>query len=262
MPHAEVNGQRLYYEESGSGAPIVFSHGFLMDHDMFDAQVEALHDRYRCITWDERGHGQTVTTPEPFTYWDSAADVLGLLDHLGIERAVLAGMSQGGYLSMRAALTAPERVRGLVLIDTQPGTEDPAKIPAYDQLIAMWEADGVSDQLADIVAGIIIGPGYDRTSDWQDKWRARDTATVRQIYTTLTTREDDIRSRLGELTMPTLVIHGSADMAIELDRANEYITALPNAELAVVEGGGHASNMTHPDKANPLIERFLAGLSG
>ena len=100
MPHADVNGQRLFYEDSGGeGDVIVFSHGFLMSHAMFDAQVAALSDRWRCVAWDERGHGQTVTTPDPFTYWDSADDLLGLLDHLGVERAVLAGMSQTGSTS-------------------------------------------------------------------------------------------------------------------------------------------------------------------
>ena len=73
------------------------------------------------ITWDERGFGDTEYDGEPFTYWDSAADCLGLLDHLGIDRAVVGGMSQGGFVSLRAALTAPERVRGLILIDTQAG---------------------------------------------------------------------------------------------------------------------------------------------
>src|ERR1700712_2642847 len=126
MPHADINGQQLFYEESGSGENvIVFSHGLFMDHSMFDPQVDALEDSWRCITWDERGHGQTQTTDDPFTYWDSASDLLGLLDHVGAERAVLACMSQGGFLSLRAALTAPARVRALVLLDTPAGTEDP-----------------------------------------------------------------------------------------------------------------------------------------
>src|SRR5687767_11245414 len=126
MPYADVNGQRLYFEDTGGDDDvIVFSHGLLMDHEMFGPQVDALSDHWRCITWDERGHGVTETTSDDFSYWDSASDLLGLLDHVGVERAVFAGMSQGGYLSLRAALTSPERVRALVLIDTQSGVEDP-----------------------------------------------------------------------------------------------------------------------------------------
>jgi len=98
MPVAEANGIEITYTDSGGEGPaVVFSHGYLMDHSMFDRQVTALAPQYRVITWDQRGHGGTRATGA-FTYWDSAADVLALLDHLGVERAVLAGMSQGGFL--------------------------------------------------------------------------------------------------------------------------------------------------------------------
>ena len=131
MPFAEVNGQRIRYEDSGGdGPPVILAHGFLMDREMFAPQVAALGDEFRFITWDERGFGETEFDGEPFTYWDSARDCLALLDHLGIEQAVVGGMSQGGFLSLRATLLAPERVRALVLIDTQAGVEDPERAAA------------------------------------------------------------------------------------------------------------------------------------
>lgn len=260
MPYADVNGQRLFYVDSGAGDDvIVFSHGYLMDHTMFDAQRRAFADRWRCIAWDERGHGQTETTDEPFSYWDSARDLIGLLDHLGVERVVLAGMSQGGFLSFRAALIAPERVRGLVLMDTQPGPEDPAKVAGYDQLQQAWLApEGPPQEVLDTVATIIIGPGYEDTPRWQARWRATPKDTVRQIYTTLMTREDDVAPRLAELTIPALVVHGAEDLAIELDVARAFTDALPDAELVVVDGAGHAANLTHPAPVNEALERFLA----
>src|SRR2546428_5635420 len=142
MPFADVNGQHVYFEDSGgSGPPVVFSHGFLMDHEMFAPQVEELSDEFRCITWDERGFGQTPATAA-FTYWDLAADCLALLDHLGIEQAALAGMSQGGFLSLRAALTAPARVKALVLIDTEAGVEDEAVLAGSTALRDEWVAHG------------------------------------------------------------------------------------------------------------------------
>src|SRR6516165_7395193 len=101
MPFADVNGQHIYFEDSGGqGAAVIFSHGFLMDCEMFAPQVQELSEEFRCVTWDERGFGQTVATG-PFSYYDSAADCLALLRHLGIDQAVLAGMSQGGFLSLR-----------------------------------------------------------------------------------------------------------------------------------------------------------------
>ncbi len=124
MSYADVNGQRIYYEDSGgSGPPVILAHGFLMDHEMFAPQVAALAPEFRVITWDERGFGLTEFDGKPFTYWDSASDCLGLLTHLGIDEAVVGGMSQGGFLSMRAALTSPERVKALVLLDTQSGND-------------------------------------------------------------------------------------------------------------------------------------------
>ena len=83
MPYAEVNGQRIYFQDTGGdGAPVILAHGFLMDRSMFDPQVEALGADHRVITWDERGFGQTEFDAQPFTYWDSANDLLGLMDHL------------------------------------------------------------------------------------------------------------------------------------------------------------------------------------
>lgn len=258
MPHADINGQSIHYEDTGGdGEAIVFSHGFFMSGGMFEPQVGALKDRYRCITWDERGHGETVTSPDPFTYWDSADDLFGLLDHLGIEKAVLAGMSQGGFLSIRAALARPERVRALILIDSQPGPENPDTLEGYNQLIAAWTAPGGPPQeVVDTVSAIILGAGFDDPR-WMEAARTMEPATVNQIYETLTTR-DDVTPRLGEIGIPVLVLHGDQDAAISVDVARAYVTQLPDGELVEVEGAGHAANLTHPEPTNAAIEAFLA----
>src|SRR5580658_10133840 len=142
VPYTELHGERIYYEDSGGAGPaVVFSHGFLLDHEMFAPQLEALSGAYRCISWDERGHGASTARKE-FTYYDSAADLVALLDLLGIEQATLCGMSQGGFISLRAAIVAPQRVRALALIDTQSGLEDPAMVPAYDAMRDEWLANG------------------------------------------------------------------------------------------------------------------------
>ncbi len=124
MESASVNGVRVAYDDTGGdGPPILLSHGFLMDRTMFAPQVEALRPDYRVVTWDSRGHGDTVDDGQPFTYWDLADDCLGLMDHLGIDRAVVGGMSQGGFVSLRVALAAPDRVRG----------PDPSRHPGRDR---------------------------------------------------------------------------------------------------------------------------------
>jgi pimeloyl-ACP methyl ester carboxylesterase len=258
MSVAEVNGQRISYQDSGGdGAPILFSHGFLMDGAMFDAQVAALKGEFRCITWDERGHGGT-RAEGPFTYWDSAADALALLDHLGIGRAVFAGMSQGGFISLRAALTAPERVRGLVLIDSQSGLEDPEAMPLYLALRDEWLANGPAG-VQDAVAGIIFGSGID-VAPWNAKWATLEPSQFLETFTTLVGR-DDLTERLGEITQPTLIVHGTDDAAIPVWRAEQLRDGISGStELVLIEGGGHATNMFDPEGTNRAISSFVHGL--
>jgi pimeloyl-ACP methyl ester carboxylesterase len=260
MPYADVNGQRLFHEEAGAGAPaIVWSHGLFMDHEMFAPQVEAFGGAHRCVTWDERGHGRTEATREAFTYWDAAQDLLGLMDHLGIERAVLAGMSQGGYLSLRAALAAPERVLGLILLNTQAAGDDPEVVAGSEQLLAAWTSeDEVPDAVAEAVRTIILGD-YERAAEWQAKWRAMEHDRVRQVHRTLVSR-DDLEDRLGEIGVPALVVHSADDAAIPVASARRMAELLPRGELAVVSSGQHAANLVNPGEVNAHIERFLAGL--
>ena len=260
MPIAEVNGQRIYYEDTGgAGPPVIFSHGLFMDHEMFAPQVAALKDRYRCITWDERGHAGTASDALPaFTYYDSANDLAALLAHLGIERAVLAGMSQGGFLSLRCALTHPQIVRALILIDTQAGQEDPERLKGHMQLASAWAEHGLSDEMASIIEGIILGDSWAGAEAWKAKWRQIKPVNMLGCMNTLATR-DDVTPKLDEIKVPALVIHGDADAAIELSLARTLAAGL-NAELVVVPGAGHAANLTHPAVVNPAIARFLDAL--
>ena len=255
MPIAQINGHPTYFEDSGgSGPPVVFSHGFLMDHEMFAPQVEALAGEFRCITWDERGFGQTPAGG-PFSYWDSAADVLALMTHLGLEQAVLAGMSQGGFLSLRAALTAPERVKALVLIDTQSGVESPEALPAYEGMNTEWKTNGPA-AVQEIVASLILGEGVD-PEPWYAKWAAAPREALDPPFRCLVDR-DDVTDRLGEIRCPAIIFHGDQDQSIPMDRAEELRDGLSGCEeLVVVKGGPHASNMSHPDQVNGPLREFL-----
>lgn len=257
MNTAQINGTSIAYVDSGGDLPaVILSHGFLMDHSMFDAQVEALRDSYRVITWDERGFGGTKATGE-FTYWDSARDVLGLMDHLGLDEAVVGGMSQGGFLSLRTALLAPERVRGLILIDTQSGTEAPETVEPYNQLHAAWVEHGAV-AVQDVIASLILGPG--QWDDWFAKWAVLQPEQFTFAFHCLMHR-DDITSRLGEITCPSLVIHGTADAAIPFSKAEQLRDLLGGTTtLVAIDGGPHAANMTHSEPVNEAIVQFLKSL--
>ena len=260
MPQLERPGARIHFEDSGGdGPPILWSHGFLMDHTMFDPQVEGLPG-YRHIRWDERGFGATESDGD-FDYWDSAEDAIALLDHLGIDQAVLGGMSQGGFLSLRAALAHPDRVRALLLIDTQAGTEDEANVESYQGMV---EAVSTGDEATrsavfDVVGGLIIGdPALE--AEWKAKWMADDPGRIVAPGGALLGR-DDITDRLGEITCPVLIVHGTADTAIPIERAELLRAGLADCrDLVPIEGAAHAPNLTHPGEVNRHIERFLGAL--
>jgi pimeloyl-ACP methyl ester carboxylesterase len=261
MPTAQINGVEIAFEDTGGDGPaVLFSHGFLMDRTMFDAQVDALAGQYRCIRWDERGFGDT-RADGPFSYWDSAADAVGLLDHLGIDQAVFVGMSQGGFLSLRAALAHPDRVRALVLIDSAADTDDEETLNGYQGMLHVFEHGSDEERLGvfQIVAGLILG---DETlaADWIPKWVALDRGQLVTAGGALLGR-DDISGRVGEIACPILTVHGTADQAISMDRAEALAAAAPDHRGIVrVEGAAHAPNMTHPDVVNPALAGFLASL--
>ncbi len=265
-PTAAVNGIQINYADSGGAGPaVVLSHGYLMDQSMFDAQVAALAPEYRVITWDQRGHGGTPALG-PFSYWDSARDVLALLDHLGIERAALAGMSQGGFLSLRAAMLAPQWVRGLILIGSQAGTEEEANRPGYEQLHQI-RLDQGPGPVQEIVAAIILGPGqwdgwYAKWAGQYAEWAPDDLGQLTWPFRCLMDR-DDITGRLGEIGCPALIVHGSEDAAIALARAEKMRDGLAGpTTFTLIAGAPHAANVTHPGAVNAEIVNFLHRLPG
>jgi 3-oxoadipate enol-lactonase len=257
LPVAELRGQSFHFEDTGGDRlPLVLSHGFLMDREMFAPQVEAFGAERRVITWDQRGHGETRFDGKPFSYWDCAEDLAALLDHLGVSRAVVGGMSAGGFISLRLALMQPGRVAGLVLIDTQAGVEEPENVPSYDAMHEVWTTSGTSDQLLDMVAAIILGD-YPGNPGWIAKWRALPGPGLTPIYRCLMDR-DDITSRLGEISAPALVLHGEVDAAIAFERAEALCAGLSGcAGVITVPAGGHASNLSNPEFVNRAIGEFL-----
>jgi 3-oxoadipate enol-lactonase len=250
-------GPRLAYDDTGGGGPaVLLSHGLFMNRSMFAPQVAHLRGRYRCVAWDERSHGDTGWTGD-YSLWDSARDQLALMDHLGIERAVLVGMSQGGLLSTRTALLAPERVAGLVMLASQAGTINAASGAAFTAMAETWAADGRDQATLEAIAGKILGPGVD-VQPWYDAWRAMPATHVRDAVRALTTRED-LTARLGEIGCPCLVVHGTADASTGLDRATAVADGVADCRgLVVVEGGPHAANLSHPDQVAAALDAFLA----
>lgn len=171
MPVAEIGDQRIRFDDTGGdGPPIMFCHDHLDDHTSFAAQTGDLADVYRVITWDAHGaEGGTIPDGRRFTYWDLARGLFGLLDRLGIERAVLAGRGQGAALSVRAALLHPDRVRALVLVD--------AFLPPEHQH-PLLDADDVTNRMDEIAVPVLVIRGSDDPAWPPDR--------AQQIATTVT----------------------------------------------------------------------------
>jgi pimeloyl-ACP methyl ester carboxylesterase len=262
VPIAELNGNKLYYEVTGEGPEtLVLCHGAFLDHTLWDHVVAELSGEYRCITWDERGHGMSECNG-PFDYWDAAGDALGLLELAGAENAVFVGMSQGGWLSQRAALAAPEKVRGLVLQGTSIRQLTPEEHAGYSQLGGAWVAMGPVGDIADAVLGIqFAGADYDG-SRFIQRWQSKAPSAWAQVWDTILGR-DDITGRVKEITCPVSVVHGTADAAFSVQIANETSGMVPNClGVTLVAGAPHAAALTHPLEVSAAIRTFMQGLSG
>lgn len=260
MPFCEHDGNRLYYEDSGGdGAAVAFSHGAFLDHTMWELVVAELAPTYRCITWDERGHGMSEAN-SPFTYWDASGDVMAILDAAGIDRAVLVGMSQGGWLTQRAALAEPDRVRGIVLTGTSVRLLSDEEHSGYSQLAQAWLNVGPVGDIANAVLGIQFAPAPYDGSRYIARWQSKPPAAWAEVWATILNR-DDIIDRVAEIKCPALVIHGTDDQAFPVAAAEEMSSLLGDSRgLVVIDGGTHCAALTHPAEMSAAVGDFIAGL--
>ncbi len=266
MPYVSTDRARTFYTDSGEpGHPaVVLGHGFFMDLAMFAPQVEFLTAHgFRVLCWDARGHGRTVTSPDDaFSYWDSARDLLAVMDAAGVEHAILGGMSQGGYAVLRAALLAPERVDALLLLDTEATASTDQQRAEYHQLFDAWTDPAVPiTMLADVLAPQLIGGTAEDQEPWRAKWAASDRPAIRPAAQCLIERES-VQERLSEITCPALVIRGELDASSTAERSAELAVGLPGSgPVVTIPGAGHAANWTDPDPVNDAIGGFLTRLA-
>jgi len=259
MPDITIDGQRLHYEDSGGGGPaVVFSHSFGMDESMFAPQLSALAPKYRCITWDERAHGASPTRAD-FTFWDSARDCLALLDALDIRNAALVGTSQGGFLTLRAALLAPDRVRALAVLGSSAAAEEPQQKLDFQQLHDAFVSGGAAGPPEDVLsamASISLGDRFD-ADQWKAKWRKWPADQFTFAFKALVER-DDITDQLGSVRAPALVLHGSDDRSYAPSFGRAIAEGVPNCEGFIeVDHGAHFLSITDPEPVNNALIKFL-----
>src|SRR6516164_464946 len=251
VPFLDRNGVKIYYEEHGHGPPILLSHGYSATCRMWDGQVAALTPRHRVILWDMRGHGETDDPDDPAAY--SAAltveDMAALLRHCGIERAVIGGLSLGGYMSLAFHLAHPEMVSALILFDTGPGFRN-------DEARHAWN-ERAQQRARDLEARGFAALGQ---SDEVRASRHRSALGLAGAARGMLAQADGrVIDSLEKIGVPTLVLVGADDKNF-LAAADYMARKIPGAVRVTIPGAGHASNLHQPAAFNRAVEEFLAGL--
>ena len=260
MPELLRDNTHIHYQISGSGPPVVLLHSFLCSGAMWEPQLEPLSERYRVINFDLRGHGSSGPCNTPFDLDDLVADVLAVLDQLGIDRAVWAGLSIGGMIALRAALVAGPRVAGLLLLDTDAGSETSYKKFKYRFLVTLAGLLGTAPLMPLVVKMFFCKETRknipELVSTWHERFNDVPLQTVRSGVAALV-RRDAILDRLGTVTTPALVIVGAEDQSLPPACSRKLADALGNAELLVVEKAGHLSNLEQPEVVTSAMLGYL-----
>jgi 3-oxoadipate enol-lactonase len=169
----------------------------------------------------------------------------------------------GGFIGMRVALRHPEMIRSLVLIDTTARAEDPDKVERYEAFRQVLETDGIERVLPAMppifLKDEFIAAHPEAVEGWFEMLRRSDPQGVARASRGVDAR-DDISDQLGAISVPTLVIHGTEDAAIELEKAEELAHLVPGARFATIEGAGHQSNVDSPEDVSRLVREFLASV--
>lgn len=252
MSVVDLGGFEIAYDAVGDGPTVMFTHGYQASRAMWQPQLEALAPRYRAVSWDLRGHGSSGAPDDPSLYSQELmlADMLGLLDHLHADRAVLVGHSLGGFASLRFLLDHPERVSALVLFGSGPGFRDPDARAKWNEMADRF-AGGMEKRGLELLqrAGLEVSSAKHRSAQ----------ALAHAARGMLKQHDARVMDAIADITVPTLVIVGSEDK--QFLGSSEYLARkMPNARLEIVEGGAHAANMEQPEAFNAALLAFLDGL--
>lgn len=253
MPFVNLGNQKIYYAEAGrAGLPIVFIHGSAANHLVWSLQLHALGTIAHAVAIDLPGHGRSAP-PGRNTVGDYCDVILGLLDVLNFDRAVLVGHSLGGAITQTLALSHPDRVAGLGLIGTG------ARLRVLPAIL-----DGVLndfDQTAELVVDYSYAPGLDAAL------RRRALAEFRACPAQVThgdfsaCNQFDIIACVSEIRAPTLVICGKDDRLTPVKYAEFLASKIAGAQLVIIEGAGHSVMIEQADAVNRALAEFVSNLS-
>ncbi len=260
--HVLIDGIRIEYSVEGprAGVPIVFVHGFPFNRSMWKPQVEALRDRFYTLTYDIRGFGASDPGDGQYSVEYFVDDLIGLLDHLRIQKAVAAGLSMGGYIVLRAAERHPDRFRGLVLADTrsEPDSNE-GKIKRALQARAV-KRDGMSAFADSFIPGALYRETMTRSPETAELVRRmiEGVTPVSAAGTLLAlAARTDTTPALYNINVPTLILVGQHDAITPPSASAAMKEKIPESELHVLAAAAHLSNLEQPEEFNRRLIGFL-----
>jgi 3-oxoadipate enol-lactonase len=261
MPMIRANGTALYYEDTGgAGAPIVFSHGLLWNTTLFVPQIAVLKDRYRCIAYDHRGQGRSADDASHAIAMETVTDdAAALIEALGLGPVHFCGLSMGGIVAMRLAISRPDLIRSLTLLDT---TADPEpyklKYQVMNVIARYFGLAIVSKAILPALHGktVLKDPARaDERLEWLQQLASNRRSIWRAVNGVLARKS--IYGELNKIAVPTLVAVGDEDVGTPPAMAERIAGAIAGAKLIVIPGAGHGSTLEQPAIVSAAIGAFL-----
>ena len=267
MPEADINGFRMYYETHGSGVPLVMIHGGLGGGEgcaqMMEHHAEILSGSFQVISYDRRAAGRSETPEDGYSVPNYASDLSALLDHLGVGQAHILGSSAGGPIALRFALEHPDRTLSLLLINTMTYVQESEREVRQRELDEIRQTLAAQGKEAAVEAGLDSRwPGM-RDSD-PDRFATLKAINLDQFDGIVKTIQsyldiqDSIESRLHEITMPSMIVHGDADSRINIMCGLQLHQGIAGSEFHVIPGAEHGLLTNEARRTRGLIEEFLA----
>lgn len=263
MPYADLNGAHIHFTDSGgNGEAIVFSHGLLFSGEMFEAQITHFSDRYRCITFDHRGQGQSGVTENGYDIETLTEDAAALIQHLGVAPCHFVGLSMGGFVGMRLASRKPELLKTLTLLGTSADPEPIESGSKYRMLnfiarwIGLWAVIG---RVMPIMFGQTFLGNAARVKE-KKRWASAITSNhriglTRAVFGVID--REGCADLLDRIKMPVGIGVGDEDVATVLEKSERLNAAIKGSKLAVFNRAGHSSSIETSALVNGLIEQTI-----
>lgn len=260
----QANGTKICYDDLGVGhLPIIFVHGFPFDKSMWQPQLDFFKKTHRVIAYDIRGFGKTTAGTDEVSIDLFADDLINLLDALQISKAIVCGLSMGGYILLNAVNRYPERFEAIILSDTQCiADSDEASEKRY-KTIQQIEASGLDDFAEGFVKNIFCSESLNDKNNLVEKIKnvilSTDTKTITRTLIAIARRRE-MCSSLKDIKVPSLILCGKEDIITPPDQAQFMQCNIVNSRLYSVDKAGHLSNLEQPDEFNQHLSNFISAL--